>query len=138
MTETANIELARRLIAAFEAGDDSVVAELIHPAHRSHAREDVGRGVDGVRDSIRWVRARFSERRIAAQDIVASGDRVVARLRVSAIQTGDLPGIAAAGRRVETDQIHIWRVAQGRIAEHWMVRDDLTALRQLDPGTPRP
>jgi predicted ester cyclase len=36
-----------------------------------------------------------------------------------------------SGRRVEVDHVHIWRVADGRLAEHWMVRDDLSMLHQL-------
>ena len=28
-------------------------------------------------------------------------------------------------------QCHGWRVADGKIAEHWAVRDDLGQLRQL-------
>jgi hypothetical protein len=27
--------------------------------------------------------------------------------------------------------VHIWRVANGQLAEHWMVRDDVSAMEQL-------
>jgi ketosteroid isomerase-like protein len=37
----------------------------------------------------------------------------------------------AAGRRFEAEQVHIWRAADGRLAEHRMFRDDLGTLRQL-------
>jgi predicted ester cyclase len=55
----------------------------------------------------------------------------VARVRFAGTHVGELEGIAPTGRRVETQHVHIWRVAGQRLAEHWMVRDDLTALRQL-------
>jgi len=131
MSEDANIALARRLLGAFEAGDEHVVDELIHPAHRDHGVRDGAPGPEGVRQAIRWAHDTFAERRIVPEDIIASGDRVVARIRVSAIPVGDLCGIAAAGRRLEVEHIHIWRIAACRLVEHWMVRDDLTALRQL-------
>ncbi len=131
MSEDANVELARRLLAAFEAGDESVVDELIHPAHRDHGAPDRPAGPDGVRAAIRWVRETFGERRIVPEDIIANGDRVVARIRVSAVGIGDVCGIAAAGRRLEVEHVHIWRVAGCRLVEHWTVRDDLGALRQL-------
>jgi predicted ester cyclase len=28
--------------------------------------------------------------------------------------------------------VHIWRLANGRIVEHWAVRDDLSLMVQLD------
>ena len=65
------------------------------------------------------------------EDLIASGDRVVARVRFSATQTGELFGKPATGRRFEAEQVHIWRVADGRLAEHWMFRDDLGTMRQL-------
>jgi ketosteroid isomerase-like protein len=34
MSDNTNIEIARRILAAFDANDDSVVDELIHPDHR--------------------------------------------------------------------------------------------------------
>ena len=131
MSEDANIELARRLLAAFEAGDDSAVDELVHPAHREHAALEVPTGPDGVRAAIRWAQKTFDDRRIEAVDLIASGDRVVARTRVAATPIADLFGISATGQRLDVEHIHIWRVAGGRLVEHWMVRDDLTALRQL-------
>lgn len=35
------------------------------------------------------------------------------------------------GRPIDVEHIHIWRVADGKLAEHWMVRDDLAAMRQM-------
>jgi ketosteroid isomerase-like protein len=124
MSENANIELARRLLAAFETGDVSVVDELIHPAHRDHARFDRSPGPDGVRDSIRWMRETFAQRRIVLEDVIASGDRIVARVRFTATLGAD--GAAGDGR-LETEHVHIWRVAYGRLAEHWMVPGELIA-----------
>jgi predicted SnoaL-like aldol condensation-catalyzing enzyme len=30
------------------------------------------------------------------------------------------------------EMVHIWRLANGRIVEHWAVRDDLSLMVQLD------
>jgi predicted ester cyclase len=131
MSDTSNIELARRILAAFDTGDAGVVDELIHPDHREHAGPEPQPGQDGVRGSIAWLAAMFTGRRTIVEDLVASGDRVVARVRFSATCVGEVDGIEAAGRRFETDHVHIWRVAEGRLAEHWMIRDDLAMMRQL-------
>jgi len=131
MSETANIELARRLIAAYAAGDESELEALVDRAYRDHAPNRIAVGPDGVRESLSWLRSTFADREIEVEDIIAAQDRVVARVRFSATHVGEIEGIAATGRRVETEHVHIWRVAGHRLAEHWMVRDDLTALRQL-------
>ncbi|WP_419866237.1 hypothetical protein [Ornithinimicrobium cerasi] len=33
--------------------------------------------------------------------------------------------------------MHLWRVADGLIVEHWATRDDLGVLRQLEAGAVR-
>lgn len=133
MTTTANttVDLARRLLMAFEAGEDTVVDDVIHPAYVDHAPANGPGGPEGVRQSIRWLRETFGDRHVIIEDLFAGEDRIVARVRFSATQTGELFGAPPSGRRFETEQIHIWRVAEGRLAEHWMVRDDLATMRQL-------
>jgi predicted ester cyclase len=129
MSEDPNIDLARRLLAALEAGDEEAVGELIHPAYRGHSITEGSPGPEGVRGSIRWLRETFADRRIIAEDLIASGDRVVARVRFTAVQVGDPHGLPPPGRRVEASHVHIWRVAEGRLAEHWLVQDELTPER---------
>jgi hypothetical protein len=44
-------------------------------------------------------------------------------------------GIPATGNRVAVEAIHIFRFEGGRMAEHWVARDDLGMMRQLaGPG----
>ena len=131
MSSATNIELARRSLAAFDASDASVVAELFHPDYREHAGLAPVSGQDGIRESIAWLSETFANRRTQVEDLIASGDRVVARVRFSGTHVGDLWGIAATGRPVATGHMHIWRVADGRLAEHWMAGDELSMLRQL-------
>lgn len=40
-------------------------------------------------------------------------------------------GIEPTGRRLRAQQAHFWRIRDGRIVEHEVVRDDLGLLRQL-------
>jgi predicted ester cyclase len=44
---------------------------------------------------------------------------------------GELEGIAPTGGRVAAQQSHWFRVVDGKLAEHWAVRDDLGMLQQL-------
>ena len=42
-----------------------------------------------------------------------------------------LDGLEPTGRRIEWEFVHLFRVRDGLIVEHWAVRDDLGLLRQL-------
>jgi predicted ester cyclase len=123
MSKRSNIELASRLIAAFETGEDRAVEQLIHPAHRDHVAIEGLPGPDGVRESIRSWRAGFTVLQMVPEDIIASDDRVVVRVRVSGKLAAARDGRAAIGRSVEVEEVHIWRVTDNRLVEHWMVRD---------------
>lgn len=67
--------------------------------------------------------------------MVAEGDLVVAYMTITRTLHEDLDAFgltfAADGRSYTVRHVHIYRVAEGKIREHWAVRDDLSMLRQL-------
>lgn len=69
------------------------------------------------------------------EDVIAEGDRVVARVTMSGTQTGPLEfkngPIPATGREVVSEQLHAFRLVDGKVVEHWLGRDDIGMLRQL-------
>ena len=64
-------------------------------------------------------------------DLIAEGDRVVARITMTGTHTGDFWGIPATGKRVEFTGIYIVRIANGKIVEHWGEEDGVSLLQQL-------
>jgi predicted ester cyclase len=44
---------------------------------------------------------------------------------------GEFAGMAPSGKQATWDAIHIGRVRDGKIVEHWMVQDELGMLQQL-------
>jgi predicted ester cyclase len=63
--------------------------------------------------------------------VVASRDKVVARTRLTALHVGPFMEFDPTNGTIELDQIHIWRIKDGLIAEHWLCMDDVSALRQM-------
>jgi predicted ester cyclase len=51
--------------------------------------------------------------------LVADGDRVVHHSFSRMRHTGDAFGVAATGRELTFHSLEIWRVADGKIVEHW-------------------
>jgi len=71
--------------------------------------------------------------------LIAEGDLVVCHNIWSGTYGGTIfRGVATTrGRRFSAEHIHIYRVTDNKIAEHWVVRDDLGMMQQLGavPGS---
>ena len=65
------------------------------------------------------------------EDLIAEGDKVVARWRSRATHRGDYMGIPASGKEVEFTGISFYRIEGGKIAESWTVEDQFGLMRQI-------
>jgi predicted ester cyclase len=65
------------------------------------------------------------------EDLIAEGDKVVARWRSRATHQGDYMGIAPTGKKVEFTGISFYRIEGGKIAESWNSEDQLGLMRQI-------
>jgi steroid delta-isomerase-like uncharacterized protein len=75
----------------------------------------------------------------ALEDIVAEGDKVVARYTARGTHQGEFMGIPATGKHVTFRWITIYRLEGDRVAEEWPLFDALGLLQQLGVITlPRP
>jgi len=68
---------------------------------------------------------------VAIEDMIAEGDKVVARYTSHGTQTGGLMGIPATGKSFTTTAIDILRFKDGKIVEHWLESDQLGMMQQL-------
>ena len=65
------------------------------------------------------------------EDLMAEGDKVVARWRSRATHQGDYMGIAPTGNEVEFTGISFYRIEEGKIAQSWNIEDRLGLMRQI-------
>lgn len=65
------------------------------------------------------------------EDLIAEGDKVVARVTMTGTHTGDFWGIPPTGKQVHLTAIYIVRIADGKIVEHWGEEDGVKVLREL-------
>jgi steroid delta-isomerase-like uncharacterized protein len=83
----------------------------------------------------------FPDMKVTVEDMVAEGDKVVARCHMTGTQTGDFMGAPATGKPVSIELIDIVRFTDGKCAEHWGLSDDAAMMQQLGiapPPTPPP
>ena len=100
-------------------------------------------GRDGIERLFEALFAVFPDWRYSIEEIVAEGDRVMCRTTLRGTHLGAaaaLPpvfrgvfnGVGPTGRSIEVAHFHLYRIVEGKIAEHAAVRDDLVMLKQLD------
>jgi predicted ester cyclase len=75
--------------------------------------------------------AAFPDFHRSMEDIIAEGDKVVARYTATGTQQGEFMGIPPTGKRVTFGWITIYRIAAGKVAEEWLVFDQLSLMRQI-------
>ncbi len=73
----------------------------------------------------------FPDRQYAVDEIMAQGEKVVARLVMTATHQGTFAGIAPTGRAVKTTQFREYRVTDGQVAEQFVWFDTGLLMMQL-------
>jgi predicted ester cyclase len=68
---------------------------------------------------------------------VAEDDLVVSHVVGRGVHAGELLGIPATNREIETDGIAIHRIRDGKIVEYWSVVDVARVLQQIG-ALPKP
>ena len=130
MAAEANAALVRRFIAdVFERGRAEAVADLVTADFVSHGLP--GSGPEVMTDAIERVSRALTNVSFRILDIFGEGDRVAVRLTSTATQSGTFMGIPPSGRAYTIEEIHIFRIADGRIAEHWHQMDAVGLMKQL-------
>ena len=86
----------------------------------------------GAIQYFRMLIAAFPDLRMIPEDVIVSGEKAVARVRVTGTHKGPFVGMPATGKRVEVMLIDIIRFGDdGRAREHWGVVDQLAMMQQL-------
>lgn len=73
----------------------------------------------------------FPDLRRPVEDLVAEGDKVVARWSSVGTHGGDFMGIPPTGKTVTTTGITIFRLDGGKIVEEWSESDMIGMLQQV-------
>jgi steroid delta-isomerase-like uncharacterized protein len=118
-----------------------VVDEIIARDFVEHvAGEARPTGAEGFKAARQRRNAVFPDWSVVVEDLIAEGDKVVVRATGRGTHRGEFMGIPPTGRQVRVTWIAIYRVANGRLAEHWQNIDELGLLKQLGVGLslPRP
>jgi steroid delta-isomerase-like uncharacterized protein len=135
MTTDANKELIRSYVEAIDdnqSSDWSILDEFVAEDFVAHNPPIPGVSLD--REGMKQAAEIFRQATPGRHEItmqIAEGDLVMSRIVGRGVHAGELLGIPATNREVETDGIAIHRVVDGKIAEYWSVVDIARVLQQV-------
>jgi steroid delta-isomerase-like uncharacterized protein len=125
---------ARFFDEVFARKNPDAVMTLVAPDLVNHAAIPEAQGAEGMRGIVRKLLTAFPDATVSVEDVVAEGDRVVARTIFEGTQTAPLEfknPLPATGKHARVEHVHTFRIRDGRIVEMWMTMDRLDMLRQL-------
>jgi lactoylglutathione lyase len=115
------------------AGDGTALDDLVAPDMVNHAAGAQGR--DGLRLILRTIEHDLGPVTMEQHHLIGEGDVVAQHVTLRGTHRAStmplLRSVPVADRQVEWTFIHIWRVVDGVIVEHWACRDDMGVLEQL-------
>jgi len=133
MSEQENIEISKKQIAALNARKIDEFLSRIDESYVGESESPLSpiRGRDGVRKSLEMLFAAFPDIRIEVEQILASGDFVVARLGVTGTHRGNYLGIAATNKRVNYHACNVVELRNGKAIRSRLYADNATLFQQL-------
>ena len=125
--------IARRMFDEVLAGDMDALDEVVADDFVEHeAVPGMPPGKDGLRQWVTTFKAAFPDLRMEPLDMVAEGNKLAVRGRMSGTHQGELMGIPATGKAFETSFMDLLEFdADDKVVAHWGVTDVMAMMAQL-------
>jgi predicted ester cyclase len=141
MSAEENKALIRRYFEAIDAacasGNADILDEFLAPSFVTHTPFP---GVPPTREGAKQIFMAFVSSAPGThviEDLVAEGNKVAGRITANGTHEGELLGIPRTGKHIQMTGMTIWRIAEGKIVEHWSEMNVLSLLEQLGAMPPR-
>ena len=133
MAEKENIQLAEKQIAALNARDLDQYLSRIDDSYVGESEIAPGpiRGRDGLRQTMQMMFQAFPDLRLEVEQILASGDHVVARLRATGTHKGNFAGIAPTNKSVSWHGCNVVELRNGKAIRGRLYADHANLFQQL-------
>jgi predicted ester cyclase len=132
MTTDLRTRFERIPLEILNQGKTQLIDELFAPEYIDRTPQpDVAPTRDGFKRWVTALRIAFPDIHYTVEDVIDGGDKWVGRLRVTGTMKGAFAGMPATGKQATWNEIHILRVANERVLEHWGVLQELSMLIQL-------
>jgi predicted ester cyclase len=126
--EAKNIELIKRLGEEINKGNAEIFKELCTPefAYYSASISPEPMSLDGIIEAFKMEFQGFpDDYNMKTHELIAKGDKVIARFTVTGTHEGEYYGIPATGNKMEFGAIDIYHIKEGKIVE---IREEIDSL----------
>ena len=133
MSPEENKAVVRRFVEeVFNHGHLAAVDQFLAAEYRdANALPGQEPGREGAKRAFSLYQDVFPDLRYTIEEMIAEGDTVVTRVTFRGTHRGAFLGIAPTNRQVSVPAVHITRLVEGTIREHWSLMDDLGLMQQL-------
>ena len=128
-----NAKTMRSAYERINAGNLSGFADLLADNFVEHEEvPGIPPTKGGVLEYFRMLTSAFPDMQMTVDDIIASGDKAVARVTVAATHEGAFMGVPPTNKRVQMKLIDIMQFdASGLVCAHWGIADMMSLMQQL-------
>ena len=132
MTAHDNKAIVQQFYDGWNAGEIDF-DQLFRPDVTNHQPDrDPEVGLEKFRQAVEGVMRAVPDSTWTTLRLLAEGECVVCHNRWSGTYSGTVfRGVATREGQFSVEHMHIYRITDGQIAEHWVVRDDLAMMQQL-------
>jgi predicted ester cyclase len=109
----------------------AMVDEFFAPEFVGHAPVSGDLNFEETKQNRANLYTAFPDLNWIVDDIIAEGNKVIARVTSRGTHKGEYQGIAAPGRGVTIPGVDIYRIARGKFIELWPYLDTLGLMQQL-------
>jgi predicted ester cyclase len=96
-----------------------------------HFKPSVRPGLEGFKYIGRMMNTAFPDVVVTEEDLIAADDKVVERSSAVATHRAPLMGEQPTNKQVHWTEIHIYRIRDGKIAEHWVEWAVLELMKEI-------
>jgi len=122
----------RKTYERINAGDIEGFGDLVADGFVEHQGVGLPPTKEGTLVFFRTLLDAFPDMRMNVEDLIAGGDKTVARVKLTGTHKGEFMGVPPTGAQVDVQFIDIMRFdGGGLVSDHWGVADMLSLMQQL-------
>ena len=127
-----NKAVFEKLMSALNAKDMAAMESLIADDFVDNdAMPGMAPGRQGMIDMMGMFVGAFPDLNVVVEHWVAEGDLVVGVMTTKGTQNGEFMGMPASGKKFSVREMHMVRVANEKMAEHWGLSNEMSMMQQL-------
>ena len=131
--EQQNLSSVKRIYAEFiNEGNEAVFDELVDPnLIENEEAPGFEPNFEGVKQFFSMFRSAFPDLHFQVDEMIAADDKIVTRVTITGTNEGSFMNMPPTGNKISYKAIDIFRLANGKVVEHWGIGDNAKMMQQL-------